>query len=255
MVPPSGTIAGELLLPSHRPPLPVLISCFLTTFNVTGVAGTPPRINASRAYTSPLAASDAALPARALCAQQSRGNEVEVIQFTCMLLQFIRFNFRKHKEPRLGGMAGEMNSPHCRRAMLNTATVTTTPGTRLPSSGEQCTYRRSIAQEPVCGGKSSTHGPFVPSCSATVPPHSVQHPRQGPTRCSIQKRTSEPSVHRGTTTRAHHTGPDAIARSRRRSDPLDRAVLSHSHDPGHPGRHHPSPAREERIRSCCVGRP
>ena len=85
-----------------------------TNFRSTGLAAIPPRAKPSFAYTSPLAAADAALPVRASCARQSRGNEVEVIQFTCMLLHFIRFRVRKQKEPRLGGMAGEMNSPHCR---------------------------------------------------------------------------------------------------------------------------------------------
>jgi hypothetical protein len=85
-----------------------------TCFRSAGLAALSPRRKPSRAYTSPLAAADAALPARAICARQSRGNEVEVIQVTCMLLQFIRFRFGKQKEPRLGGMAGEMNSPHCR---------------------------------------------------------------------------------------------------------------------------------------------
>ena len=85
-----------------------------TRFRSAGLAAIPPRAKPSSAYTSPLAAADAALPVRASCARQSRGNEVEVIQVTCMLLQFIRFRVRKQKEPRLGGMAGEMNSPHCR---------------------------------------------------------------------------------------------------------------------------------------------
>ncbi len=85
-----------------------------TCFRSAGFTAIPPRAKPSSAYTSPLAAADAALPVRASCARQSRGNEVEVIQVTCMLLQFIRFRVRKQKEPRLGGMAGEMNSPHCR---------------------------------------------------------------------------------------------------------------------------------------------
>jgi len=113
LVPPSDNgrdyVSRRIVLPCVH-----LSSVPPTCLRSTGFAAISPRSKPSRAYTSPLAAADAALPARAICARQSRGNEVEVIQVTCMLLQFIRFRFGKQKEPRLGGMAGEMNSPHCR---------------------------------------------------------------------------------------------------------------------------------------------
>ena len=114
VVPPSGTTEGTYVSRRIVLPCALLRSVPPTCFRSTGLAAIPLRAKPSCTYTSPLAAADAALPVRASCARQSRGNEVEVIQVTCMLLQFIRFRVRKQKEPRLGGMAGEMNSPHCR---------------------------------------------------------------------------------------------------------------------------------------------
>lgn len=92
---PTGVICagGALVLPSERMAgryfsrrivlsCADVRSCFPTSFNVTGLTGISPRMKASRAYTSPLAAVDAALPIRAICARLSRGNEVEVMQVT-----------------------------------------------------------------------------------------------------------------------------------------------------------------------------
>src|SRR5262245_39853921 len=76
---PSGPMEGSYL--SRRMVLPcvVLRSCLPTSCSVPGLAGLPPHRKASRAYTSPLAALDAALPIRAICARLSRGTEVEVM--------------------------------------------------------------------------------------------------------------------------------------------------------------------------------
>ena len=102
-----------------------------TSFRSAGLAAIPPRAKPSSAYTSPLAAADAALPVRASCARQSRGNEVEVIQVTCMLLQS-SVQGPETKRAASRGMAGEMSYHTVDRAMQSTANRSDHPWDATP---------------------------------------------------------------------------------------------------------------------------